>query len=392
MPLRRPLVVLLLWSLSAIAWAGAQQEWRVTALGINAPVAVGGWWYQGGSPLTRGLHVDGTYVALYAVDVFPGMQYTVQLSVPSSLQHIRAYLYDRWPLLAGARRVALPNGPLVVPPSAARFVYRWRVGIAARSSSNLLYLLLAYPRFPGRHSHWAPRIVVYAPPLLPGQNMGDGVTYLQGPRALVLSGSAPAVSYLLQPAEPVIQAAASPVWTPPGDLISNGNFRAGLKNWVPQIVSDAGRKAVNVDAGSLRLAPGGAVRQQLDADVAHAASLVLWTDLRLNTEPRSGTVAPALVIALCYHDVGGAAHCGNDARRIRFYPATAKATTNADTGARSARRIPTGRWFHFQADIDTLKPAPARLDSIALIAAGKAGGAQVRDIHLILRGDDDATK
>ena len=159
MPLRRPLVVLLLWSLSAIAWAGAQQEWRVTALGINAPVAVGGWWYQGGSPLTRGLHVDGTYVALYAVDVFPGMQYTVQLSVPSSLQHIRAYLYDRWPLLAGARRVALPNGPLVVPPSAARFVYRWRPGIAAPISRHPRDLVLACQGFPGRPLASAARIV-----------------------------------------------------------------------------------------------------------------------------------------------------------------------------------------------------------------------------------------
>ncbi len=382
------MVVLLLWSLSAIASAGTQDDWRVMELGINAPVAVGGWWYRGGTPLARGLDVGGAYVALYAVEVLPGMQYTLQLSVPSSLQHIRAYLYDRWPLLAGARRVPLPNGPLVVAPGASRFVYRWRVGIAARSRSDLLYLLLRYPHAPARHSRWAPRIAVYAPPLLPGRSLGAGVTYLQGPRALVLSGDAPAVSYLLQPAEPIRQAAASPAWIPPGDLISNGHFRAGLKNWVPQVAGDSGRKAVTVDAGGLRLSPAAAVRQQLDADVAQASSLMLWTDLRLNIGSHGTTAAPALVIALCYHDARGVGHCGNNARRIRFYSTTAKARTDVW----SERRIPAGRWFHFQADVDKLKPTPTKLDSVALIAEGTAGTVQVREIHLIERSDDNATR
>jgi len=58
----------------------------------------------------------------------------------------------------------------------------------------------------------------------------------------------------------------------------------------------------------------------------------------------------------------------------------------------SERRIPAGRWFHFQADVDKLKPTPTKLDSVALIAEGTAGTVQVREIHLIERSDDNATR
>lgn len=386
MLISRWLAILLLWSLTATSRAVAQDDWQVTGLAVNAPSMAVGWWYRGGSPLTRGFNVDDAYFALYAIEVSPGLQYMVQLSVPPSLRHIRVCLYDRWPLQDGARRIELPNGPVVVPPHAVRFVYRWRVGISSRSNGSMLYLLVRCPRMPGRHSRRFPRIAVLTPSSPPNGLPGKGVTYLSGPRDLVLSAGTPAVSYLLRPAEPAQGSVIAPHWTPPGDLISNGRFRAGLKNWVPQDVNSTVSQLPSVDADGLRLPAGTSVRQQLDAAVGQSLSLVLWTDLRLIPAPHGGSNAPELVIALCYRDVHGDDHCRSDAHRIRFYPATG----NADGDASPVRRVPADHWYHFQTDISGVKPAPARLDDIVLKALVGKGTVRIREIHLLLRGKDDA--
>ncbi|MEJ2346409.1 MAG: hypothetical protein P8090_13545 [Gammaproteobacteria bacterium] len=351
----------------------------MTQLPLNRP-AVGGWWYGAGSPLSRRLNVSSGYAALYAVQVLPGVQYTLQLSTPRSLQRVHASLYDRWPLLPGARRIALPSGPLVVPPRGHRLTYRWRFGVSARSTADLLYLVVEYPLDPGRRGPSSPYITVSSPPRSPLHSAARGVTYLQGPRDLVLVGQPAAVSYVFDPSAPPAASAPLSRWSVPGDLISNGNFDTGLKNWVPLDLNATGRDAAGVRDGILRLPPAAGVRQELDADVHGAGSLLLWVDLRL--DGAAAAIGPGLAIEVCYRDRGRRRHCGRQAQRLDFYDAAAP----PDNAAAAGQRVPAGRWYRYQSQLLNLQPPPARIESIALFGGRGAGTARVRQIHLILRG------
>lgn len=383
--IRRLSAAALLWSVLAVGWAGVPAGgWQVMQLPLNRP-AVGGWWYGAGSPLSRHLSVSSGYVALYAVQVLPGLQYTLQLSAPRSLQRVRACVYDRWPLLPGARRIALPSGPLVVPPHGNRVTYRWRIGISARSTANLLYLMVEYPLDPGRRRKLSPHITVSSPPHSPVHGMARGVTYLQGPSNLVLAGEPAAVSYVFDPSAAPVASAPRPAWSVPGDLISNGDFDTGLKNWVPVDLDATGPEAPGVHGGTLRLPPAAGVRQELDADVRRAGSLRLWVDLRIDGAAPRG---PALAIEVCYRDTSNRRHCGDRARRIDFYGDAAPASPTST----AAHRVPEGRWYRYQSELLDLQPPPARIESIALLGGHGAGTARVRQIHLILRGQDHATQ
>lgn len=400
---------LMLSTMLPAAWAGTPLDrWQVTELRMNVP-AVGGWWYASRSPLSRGLNIGGGYVAIYAAQVLPGLQYTLQLSTPTGLQRIEAYLYDRWPLLTGARRAALPSGPVVLTPHARRITYRWHVGISARSTGNLLYVLVRYPRNPARRRNLEPRILVSSPPLSPTHRVGHGVTYLQGPQDFVLSADTSVVSYVFHPG-PVGGGAEvpSPGWAVPGDLISNGRFRSGLKNWVPVNEDDAlnaqSQARAEPRAGGLHLPPDSAVRQQIDADVSHARSLVLWADVRLDAAAARGPLAgrgPSLGIDICYRDTQGGEHCGGKADRIEFYTRAAHGTTlgrpggaaSGDPGTLSAEHIAAGHWYRYQVDLVRLRPPPAHIDSITLLGGhGAHTTSTLREVHLIVRSEDHVTQ
>lgn len=393
MSTRRLSLLLVLWCLPLMGQAAPPGGWQVTELRLNTPT-MGGSWYPANSPLSRGLHVDSGYVGLYAVEVLPGLEYTVQLSVPHGLKRIRVFLYDRWPMLLKARAVQLPTGPVVVTPRSRRVTYRWRVGISARSTGSLLYVLVHYPRNPGHHRAYAPRLLVGSPPLGPQHQVGQGITYLQGPRQLVLYGDRAPVAYVFQPAAPASPRQPRPTWTVPGDLISNARFAGGLKNWVPVDSPSGSARGPDVDTAGLVLPAGAGVRQQLDADVTGARSLVLWADLRLDAQAGAGDAlrhsSPGFSVDICYRDARDQRHCHEGAYEVNFYPGEPGSADSPlkDKGSGTGELVPSGRWVRYQTDLSELDPAPVRIESIALRADPGAGAARVREVHLILGSHD----
>lgn len=381
-PLFLPLLAMA-WLLPAVAWSGPlSRHWQVTELRPNKPV-VGGVWYRTGSPLDRGLNDGSGYVALYAVEVVPGAQYTLQLKAPHSLSHIRAYVVDRWPGDAGARRNPLPTGPVVIAPHARRVTYRWRIGVSARSRGDVLYLLVRYPQDPGRRSSLAPRIVVFSPPISPMHAAGHGVTYLQGPSGLMLMDDATMTPSMGLAAMPDRFGADRRGRESSGDLVSNGLFTAGLKNWNPIHADRQGDVGPRVGADGLGLLPGTGVRQQLDADVGRDDALVLSADVRVDREPHAAA-GPAMTIAVCYRDELGHRHCGDQAYRSVFYAGRTPAGRDAHR-----ETVPNGRWHRFRVDLMQVQPRPEHIESISLIGPARAGSARVREVHLLPEERDE---
>lgn len=385
-------VALAIWCTTALAGSGtAAGGWQVTELRLNTPTT-GGAWYGAASPLSRGLNVNSGYIALYAVEVLPGLDYTVQLTAPHGLNGIHVSIYDRWPLLLKAHAVPLPTGPVVVTPHARQVTYRWRVGVSPRSTGSLLYVLVQYPRDPVRRRAFAPRLLVASPPIESSHHVGRGVTYLPGPRQLVLYGDRVPVAYVFHPAASDGPSRPRPAWTMPGDLVSNGRFAGGLKNWVPLNINSAQKARPAVDAAGLALPSGTGVRQQLDTDVSDAESLILWTDVRLDgaAEDALDHGRPGFAVVLCYQDEQGEHHCGDRAYRVDFYTESGKGRDSplkSDVSG-TQQRVPAGRWVRYQTDLLDIDPPPARIDSVALRGGLGAQHARVREVHIILRGKD----
>ena len=383
MPMRsRPVLLMaLVWLMPAVVQAGAwPHHWRVTELQPNEPV-VGGVWYRTGSLLDRGMNLGDGYVALYVVEAEPGAQYTLQLKAPHSLKRIRAYVFDRWPGTAGVHSTPLPTGPAMIPAHARYVTYRWRVGVSARSRGNLLYLLVRYPQDPGRRTGLAPRIVVFSPPISPTQAIGHGVTYLQGPGGLMLADDAAMMPSMSPGVAPGRFGDMQPGWAPTGDLISNGTFAAGLKDWNPVRAGRQEGTEPRVDADGLRLFPDTGVSQQLDADVAHDDALVLWADVRIGRTPHAQGSHPALTLAVCYRDGLGHRRCGDQAYRSVIYAGRMPVATEVGPERREA--VPIGHWYRFRANLMQISPTPVHIESISLRGPAHAGSAWIREVHLL---------
>lgn len=384
------LFILLLCSVLAQASAGTQlDDWHVMKLRLNSPL-VGGRWYASTSPLSRGLGLSRGYVALYTASVIPGQLYTLQLSVPKKLKHVHVFLYDRWPLLTDTRQFPLPVGPVVIGLHARRITYRWQIGISSRSVSNLLYILVQYPREPKKRHAFAPRLELITPPVESIHTTGHGVTYLQGPRELMLFGSSPQTSYLLRPEVTSSYADAPSDRILPGDLISNGRFYSGLKSWVPVIVRKRSGNTPSVGRQGLHLPSGIGVRQQLDADVAEAHALLLWIDLRLTSpegERLSLRNSPRLDIEVCYRDNRDRRHCGEQAKHFELYAGKRQKVLVREP-SNSTRHQTAEHWRHYVFNLSLNKPLPKYIDSIILLNTGRRGAVWVRQIHLFSRSDD----
>jgi hypothetical protein len=199
---------------------------------------------------------------------------------------------------------------------------------------------------------------------------------------------------MLHPSGSVSHGVSTSAWKVPGDLISNGRFDAGLKNWVPQQADASGSDVPTVSIKGLRLTPGAGVRQQLDVDVVHARSLLLWADLRIDKILAGKSAAdndPNIDIEVCYQDIQGGQHCGAQAHHIEFYAGN-KGIPGDRKSAGITQHIPVGQWYRYQIDLLDMKPTPAHIESIALHSAGSTDTAWVREIHLILRGGEHATQ
>lgn len=341
-------------------------------------------------PWARALPFAGGYHAVYTVEVWPGVGYTLGLVCPATLRRVQVYLYDRWPLAPGARRVDLPMGPLVATHP-QRHEYRWQLGISPRSTDTLMYVVVVAE--PGARATAAPRHAIYlsSPPLVPGATLEQGVTYLQGPSDFVLAGGPPRVAYVVErPAAPAPTLASLPL---PGDLIRNARFAQGLNDWQPHRDYDTAQpvQSVSLHPEGLRIAAaeGNAregVLQRLEANVANAEALTLRADVRVTRQSEAGTGADGrrapIAIGICYEDVRGAEHCRERMYWKGFY---SLAPSEAGGGA-NGQKVPPGQWYRFIADLAQLDPKPRIIKLISLEGAGlPEREGWVREVHLIKR-------
>ena len=365
MPRMKPLIAALLLAASASALATGP-EWQISQVRPGIPATAASW-YWSGSALSRGIQVPRGFLTVYTVYVIPGLQYTLQLSAPASPERLTVYLCDRWPLLGG-RHTRLPAGPVVARPHGHRLVYRWHIGIAPASTSGLLYVLVRAPSH-GHHPSFLPRLLLVAPPLASKNLLGRGITYLQGPSNFLLRGDTGEVSYVVHASDAVPND-----WQPPGDLIANGDFTQGLEHWR----ASGGEAGIAAGTDGLALGPGTTpgIVQAVDRDVTGATSLLLWADVGIDTH--AGAKPPRLVVSVCYLDQAGKRHCGDKAFRVLF-PQGTKTTPHWPAA---------GQWYRYQTDLTKLRPAVARVESVALDGRSLDGGrARIRGIHLILRSE-----
>ncbi len=353
--------------------------------------------FDRGSPLQRGFYFGHGFHAVYLTRALPGRQYTLGFRYAANWRkRVEVMLFDRWPFSPGAQQFDLPHGPTL----RGRFdqvELRWHLSISPESTGTLLYIMVeASDAIPERYEGFPHDLFLAWPPIESRNQIGHGVTYLQGPENILLAEQAPGAPLLLsaigtrQPG-PV----SLPAWEPPGDLIINGAFTAGLQHWSPiQAIHRSKRhvEAISVGRDGLVLRGGkgeskSEVQQQLEVNVRGSTRLMLQARVKIirQTEPglgKSGDVSP-LAISVCYDDIKGRPHCGKDAYTHRFY----SLKPNSRKSLRNGQWIPRGEWYWFRADLMRLSPRPVRIRSITINGSGRSKWqSQVREIHLIRHG------
>lgn len=308
--------------------------------------------------------------AVYLLELTPGADYTLGLRYRAEgLQKPVVRLYSNWPGDPGAKSYKFPTGP-VVRTDPAKVEYRWRLSVSPRSQGNLAFLAVEFGNgFSGREGSSGYALYLATPAARPENLLGTGITYLRGPSDLMLSGQVDTAAY-------VVEFPYSGGWDNghrggrhSGDLIINGDFSRGLEGWEMLSSGESNGGQVSVGKSGLHLgniAPGtfAGVRQPLKRYIGDAGSL--WLAAALMFDGREGGrdltrgEAPVLEIGICYVDVEGRRHCGEDAYRRSFIP---------DLGQREnedARAIGSGRWFRFEDEITALSPKPEVLESVII--------------------------
>ncbi|MFW6357431.1 MAG: hypothetical protein ACOC0K_01725 [bacterium] len=336
-----------------------------------------------GTPLTRPFFFTRGYRILYLAHVFPGEEYTLGLTFPPALQKLGVALFDRWPYLPGAKRVNLPAGP-VVRTNPDQTAFQWRLGISPRSTGYVLYILIEASSLSKRFAALPHSIYLYSPTFQPMNLPGRGITRLQGPRSFFLTDS----SMVFDFAEP---GTTEKSWDfshlpIPGDLVQNGRFTEGLDYWeiFSEKESDGRFDTVSLHPGEVGFssrghAPAQGIRQRMNVDVAKSRSLILRTDVKVDSQsaPLSENSAP-LEILVEYEDVDGAKH----AHGIAF---SVSGPVRKLPG-REFRIIPKGQWFRYMTDLARLTPRPQKIRSLSILGSGlSVRDARIREIHLINR-------
>lgn len=359
---------------------------RAMSIQVGSARFAGGFFYSTGgfrhpSPLLRSVFPPDACYGIYRANVAVGRTYALNINLPQTGPDTRVYLADRWPMMSNANLHRLPmagqGGPL------ARGLYRWRFGIAPYSYGSVVYIVVVAPWLCGGIPPY------YGVSLDPWLNGGYGAGSTQpimqanGPLRMVLAPAAGRRGTLSG-------RAGVPVSMPlAGDLVTNPVFTHGLLDWS---AVRAGKRTddiafVRVTRQGLKLSgsdqPGSVgVRQNLNADVSGVSALILQARLKVGVGADAGeTSAPALTIKICYRDTKSGEHCGANAFRYRFMALLPGVDVAADV-----QPVPAGRWYQETFDLMTLKPRPARIESLMLLAPRQAGqSAWVRDIHLLVR-------
>ncbi len=328
--------------------------------------------------------------ALYVIEVLPGLNYTIGLSYPSSNRVVRVAVFDRLPYLPGAKRVALPGGP-VVRTNSQKVEYRWRMGVSRMSTSPLLFISVEMNNSDKTNAPLSHTLFVMTPSENPMDSVGSGITRLEGPGEFVLGGGLEAdVNYAVEKTRPAV---APFLLTLPiiGDLVRNGWFRDGLNDWQThlnyEVAANAG--AVSLRDDGLRIASSSGaekegVLQRIDADVSDADSLILRADVKIEKQAAGGTgrdgkTAP-MAIAICYEDVEGKEHCKDDMQWTGFYSLAPVEPNKSVNG----RKVTKGVWYRHTADVMKLEPRPKVIKYISIEGSGTPEReAWIRDVHLV---------
>ena len=331
---------------------------------------------------------QGTYLAVYAAEMEPGQNYDLGLRLQADLNtRVRVAIFDRSPWAPGARRYDLPMGP-VIRTASPEVEYRWHVGVSPHSEGRTMFITIeAVPGTPGQWCGVWYAIYLARAPRSPMNTLGRGITYLEGPRDLVLPGRREgSSSYMMAAPDPLAAGSgpSGPGWSP--SLIGNGDFRRGLQGWtlIPEDDPAVTGRVVVDENGLIIRGDGGAsqvgVRQVLQRRVMPGRPLMLRVVVRLDRfapAADAGNTAP-LVISLCYLDGKDEEHCGERAYRRRFF-ADAAAADGMDVV-----RIPYGVWFEFEDDLGRTTPGPVVITSASITGGGIAGvTARIRDIRLL---------
>ena len=332
--------------------------------------------------------------ALYLLAVQPGTSYTLGLHFPSGQQKVRVRLYDRWPSAPGAKEIRLPMGPVVkTNPNGLR--YYWRFSISPESTGSDLYITVEAAAPAGFPEPVPYALFITSPPLIPSQIVGQGITFLQGPRNFRLVGEETLWVYAVERTEPPAEAERQfPLLPLPGDLIKNGTFGEGLNHWQPR------REGKAVDSlHTLSVQPEGlhlysasehgreGIRQEMHHHVSGAASLVLRAEIKVTRQTQGGTgqagrQAPVL-ISVGYLDAEGQEHRGSGAYQAAFY----LWESDSHQKGRHGQQVEKDRWVRFQTDLLQLEPEPKIITYIDIEGVGgPEREGWVREVHLLQQG------
>ncbi len=372
-------------------WAS---RWHVVELMLDSRPYPGAIPYRN-SWLNTSHHLSGGYAVLYSIELIPGGYYTLGLSCPSYARDMAVVLFDRWPGSPGARMVTLPMGPLV-RTSTTSLEYRWNLGIAPQSTSTLLYVSVEGRPSEPKHLELPHTVFVRSTQTKPSSRVGRGITYLQGPQNLVLTGEREQVAYLVRKPEVEREAEAgttSMVMAIPGDLVHNGWFTQGLNYWKPHRNYE-----VNQDVSSFSLDKDGlrifstvshereGLVQLLDADVSNADTLILRADVRVDTQALGGTgpdgrQAP-IAIAVGYEADTGEKSTGQNIFWQGFYCLDPQEPNISENG----QKVPQGLWYRYIINLMQIEPKPRHIRFIALEGSGwPQRDGWITDVHLIMK-------
>ena len=376
---------------AAAPWSS---RWHVVELMLDSRPYPGAIPYRN-SWLNTSHHISGGYAVLYSIELIPGGHYTLGLSCPSYAGDMAVVLFDRWPGSPGSRMITLPMGPLV-RTSTKSLEYRWNLGISPKSTSTLLYVSVEGRPSNLKHSELPHTVFLRSTPTNPASRVGRGITYLQGPQNLVLTGEREQVAYLVRKPEVEREAEAestSMVMAIPGDLVHNGWFTQGLNYWDPHHNYEVNQdiKTFSLEKDGLRIFSTASheregVMQQLDADVSDADTLILRADVRVDTQTLGGTgpqgrEAPIAIAVGCETDNGE----GYVQEHIFWQGFYCLEPQEPNLG-KNGQKVPQGLWYRYIINLMQIEPKPKRIKFIALEGSGwpeRVGW--ITDVHLIVK-------
>ena len=369
-------------------------RWHVVELMLDARPYPGAIPYRN-SWLNKSHHISGGYAVLYSIELIPGGLYTLGLSCPSYASDMAVVLFDRWPGSPGSRMINLPMGPLV-RTNTKSLEYRWNLGISPHSTSTLLYVSVEGRPSKPKHRELPHTVFIRSTPTKPASRVGRGITYLQGPQNLILTGERQQVAYLVRKPEVERMAEAEPssmVMAIPGDLVQNGWFTQGLNYWKPhrnyEVSQDV--KTFSLDKDGLSIFSSTSheregIIQQLDVDVSEADTLILRADVRVDTQTLGGTgpqgrQAP-IAIAIGYETGTGESAAKERIFWQGFYCLEPKEPNLSKNG----QKVPQGLWYRYILNLMQIEPRPERIRFMALEGSGwPVRDGCITDVHLTMK-------